>query len=511
MVIAGRELEDARREFERRAAEERSANTPAPATPVWWRTRLLRRMDKRRTALRYYSAYYDGDHPLLFQTSPFKKAFGPLFSGLNDNWCELVVDSLEERCNVEGFLFEGEAKADNEAWRVWQENELDAESGVAHTETAISSECHVLVWYGADGRPEITIEDAETMIVETEPASRYRRRAALKRWLDDDGHGRVTLYLPDAIYKWRTRGGAIANDGSWVELDWLEWQDDDDDTWPIENPLERVPVVPLWNKPRARRRSQSELAQVIPLQNACNKILADLLVASEFGGFRQRYATGLDIPIDPDTGEPVEPFKSAVDRLWVANPTLTDEEGRLIPPSFGEFEATDLGPYVAAIELVVQHVASKSRTPPHYFYLGGGQPPSGESIKSAETGLVTKARRRMRHWGQSWEEVVSLAFLILGETGKAARPKVTVWGDPESRSEAEHTDALVKKQSLGIPAEALWSEAGYTPVEIERFRRMRAEQAVVVAGLGELATPLAPPAPPGAPPAPAPPTDAGAG
>jgi hypothetical protein len=502
MVIAGRELEQARREFEE-GQERTRADDPQVGEPAWWRTRLLRRMDNRRRVLKTWSAYYEGVHPLLFQTTPFRKAFGPLFSGLNDNWCELVVDSLTERCDVEGFRLVGEVDADNDAWRVWQENELDAESDVGHTESAISSECHVLVWYGTDGRPEITIEDAESMIVETEPASRYRRRAALKRWTDDDGHGRATLYLPDAIFKWRTQATIESAGGLWHSVQWLTFEDPDDDSWPIENPLGRVPVVPLWNKPRSRHRATSELEQVIPLQNACNKILADMLVASEFAGFRQRYATGLDIPIDPETKEPIEPFKAAVDRLWIANPKLRDDEGKLITPVFGEFEATDLRPYVDALELIVQHVASKSRTPPHYFYLGGGQPPSGESIKSAETGLVTKSRRRMRHWGQSWEEVISLAFLILRDTRRANAPKETVWGDPESRSESEHTDALVKKQTLGIPNEALWEEDGYSPVQIERFRRMRAEQAVTEVGLGELL-----PVPP-VPPAPGPPAPVG--
>lgn len=491
MVIAGRELEQARREFEEQENRTRVGDANV-GEPEWWRSRLLRRMDNRRRELRLYNAYYDGDHPLLFQTTPFKKAFGPLFAGLNDNWCELVIDSLTERCDVEGFLIGDETKADNDLWRVWQENDLDAESDVAHTDAAIAAESHVLVWYGPDGRPEITIEDAESMIVETEPTSRYRRRAALKRWKDDESHGRATLYLPDAIVKWRTQATIEAESGQWASVQWIGFQDEDDDTWPLENPLGRVPVVPLWNKPRTRHRRQSELEQVIPLQNVCNKLLADMVVAAEFGAFRQRYATGLDIPIDPETKVPIEPFKSAVDRLWVANAKLRDEEGRLIEPKFGEFAATDLRPYVDAIELAVQHVASKSRTPPHYFYLGGGQPPSGESIKSAETGLVKKARRRQRHWGQSWQEVQSLVFLILGDERRAEAPIHVVWGDPESRSEAEHTDALVKKQTLGIPNEVLWEEAGYSPVEIERMRRMRTEQAVTVAGLGELGAPLIP-------------------
>jgi hypothetical protein len=47
----------------------------------------------------------------------------------------------------------------------------------------------------------------------------------------------------------------------------------------------------------------------------------------------------MDIPIDPDTGQPVEPFRSAVDRLWMVPPPDPDDPH---PPKveFGEFEVS---------------------------------------------------------------------------------------------------------------------------------------------------------------------------
>ncbi|GAG49762.1 unnamed protein product, partial [marine sediment metagenome] len=144
----------------------------------------------------------------------------------------------------------------------------------------------------------------------------------------------------------------------------------------------------------------------------------DMMVASEFQAFRQRWATGLEIPtIFDDDGNPLpadealkKTWKHAVDRLlWTTDPDT----------KFGEFSATDLAPFVTAIEMLVQHIASQTRTPPHYFYLSG-QFPSGESIKSAETGLVAKVLRKERFYGEAWEEVMRLAFAVQGDDQRAA-------------------------------------------------------------------------------------------
>jgi hypothetical protein len=164
-----------------------------------------------------------------------------------------------------------------------------------------------------------------------------------------------------------------------------------------------------------------------------------------------------------------EPYKAAVDRLWVARGSGDINN----PPRFGEFEQTDLTQFTHAVELLVQHVASESRTPYHYFMQHGGQPPSGESLKSSETGLVAKAMRKQRLFGEGWEEVVSLAFRQIGQNDKAGiEDSETIWRDPESRTEAEHVDALVKMASLGVPHEILWEKWGASPTEIARWKEL---------------------------------------
>jgi hypothetical protein len=256
----------------------------------------------------------------------------------------------------------------------------------------------------------------------------------------------------------------------------------DGEAWPLRNRLGVVPLVPLVNKPQLDSEGRSEIASIIPLNDAINKLVADMLIASEFGSYRQRWATGIEVPIDEETGQELEPFKAAVDRLWIARGSGDINN----PPKFGEFEQTDLSSFTTAVELLVQHVASESRTPYHYFMQHGGQPPSGESLKSSETGLVAKTTRKQRLLGEGWEEVISLAFRQIGDSEKAAiLDSETMWRDPESRTEAEHVDALIKMASLGVPHEILWEKWGATPVEIGRWNR-------IIAAKNAAAEPAAP-------------------
>jgi hypothetical protein len=441
-------------------------------SPLWWLDRLLKKLQKRRAEISVYDDYYEGRHPLAFASEKFLKAFGGLFESFADNWCDLVVDAVEERLNVTGFRVEADAKGDDAAWRIWQANNLDADSQMGITEALVNGLAAAIVWAGPDDQtPSITMEHPREVIVETAPGNRRQRLAALKWWTDDrEGIDYATVYLPDAIYKFRTRtraekrgmgAGLNAGTAKWVQRDVAG------EPWPLPNPLKVVTVVPIANRPRLLVPGVSEIKRVIPIQDAVNKLVSDMLVTSEFSAFKQRWATGMDIPVDPETNQPIEPFRAAVDRLFIAE----DPNSK-----FGEFQASDLSNFVQAIELVVQHIASQTRTPPHYFYLRG-QFPSGESIKSAETGLVAKARRKMRTIGEDLEEIIRLAFAVIDDP-KADEPGLeTIWADPESRTEAEHVDATIKKRALKVPLLQLWEDVGYSPQQIERFKEMLAEEA----------------------------------
>lgn len=439
----------------------RVADELTPGSPQWWIRRLDRELKRRRPTIERWDRYYEGDHPLTFATERFKQAFGGQFEELADNWMALVVDSVEERLNVEGFRFgaDGDQSADRDAWYVWQANNLDAESGLAHTEALACGSAYALVdptvaVAERDGSavPQVTVEHPSQMIVATSPENRRNRAAALKRWRDDDGRDLATLYLPETVFRLERQRGS-----------WVPRRGVDEAERP--NPFGQVPVVPLLNRFRLLGDGKAEHHNVIPLQNAVNKLLADMIVASEFAAYFQRWATGLDVPED-DTGKAVAPFDVGLDKLlWTSDP-----EAR-----FGAFPAADLANYTKAIELAIQHIASQSRTPPHYLLGSMGTWPSGESLRSTETGLVAKVRRRMRQFEEGWEQVLRLCFAAMGDERSGVVDAETVWRDPESRTESEHIDALSKLRALEVPVQQLWEDAGYSPQQIARFRTMNAE------------------------------------
>jgi hypothetical protein len=450
----------------------------APDTVAYWLNRLCAALDEQAERAIFYEAYYAGDHPMQFATAKFREAFGSLFSEFADNWCPVIVDSSVERLQVQGFRFgTGEDyEGDDAAWQIWQANELDADSISAHLEAIKTGTAYVIV--DAGDPPRITVEHPCEVIVAHEPGNRRLRVAALKRWVDYDRVQHATVYLPEGTYRFVSQN-TVSEHASQVV-----WEPDSPER--VDNPFNRIiPVLPMRNNPGMLLGGRSDLDPVVDIQNAINKLVTDMLVASEYAAFRQRWASGIEIPIDPETGRPnASRFLSAVSRMWV----VEDENAK-----FGEFDVTDLQNYVRAVEMLIQHLAAQTRTPPHYLTAGLGQWPSGDSLKASETGLVAKVKRKQIDFSEAWEEAMRLAFYAMGDMTKAqATDAEVIWADPEFRTEGERVDALVKMATLGVPEEALWQRWGATPQEIERWRGMANDQAVRQ-GIANGATPTIPP------------------
>lgn len=456
-------------------------------TPEWWRERLGKKLDARRQQMQTLQDYYDGRHPLAFASERFREAFSGRLRAFSDNFCPLVVEAVEERLTVQGFRLGGgqDAKADQDAWRIWQTNRLDAKSLLAHRESLVKGCAYVIVSpFLADMRdpetPLITIEDPLEVAVDEDPGS-GERRAALKRWIDDDGLLRAVLWLPGELYRWRSaakyRGAATDN------IRWEEFALPEDGVggFPIRlqtkggRPFDDVPVIAFPNRPLRDGTFESEIATILPAQDAINKTAADMLVASEFAAFRQRYILNLDLELDENTGKPRVPFKVGADQLLILGPPDRTDDPNTPPVQVGSWDISPLDPYISAIEMWVQHIATRTRTPGHYL-LGqtGAKFPSGDSLKGTETGLVAKVREKMVTYGEGWEEVIRLAFAILDDERANVVDSEVIWRDPESRTEAEHIDALLKLKSLDVPVEQLWEDAGYSPQQIERFQAILA-------------------------------------
>jgi hypothetical protein len=468
----------------------------------WWLARLGRALDARAQRIAVYEDYYRGNHRLIFQSSKFREAFGALFQAFADNFCGLVVDAVEERMHVEGFRMGADLGqgADDDTWAAWQENNLDSQSSLGHLDALVKGVSYGMVAPSPKrgANPLITIESGLDVITEASVDGTRSIRAGMKRWVGDDGRLNATLYFPESVEKWvsqdpvpqiLTMVGTTLTPAAAESVAWVR-REVRGENWPLPNPIGAVPIVPIFNKPRlADPDGRSELADVIPIQDWLNKTVADLIILTEFGAYPQRWATGIEIPTDPDTGQPIETFKAAVDRLWIVPPV---DQGGSYEPKFGAFPVADPVGLVAVVETVVKHLSSTTRTPAHYFLGPGGVFPSGEAIKSSEEGLVYKVKSKQRHTGESWEQLIRLYWQLRdpGDARGLAMDSETIWRDPETHTESAHVDATVKKVSIGWPRPQAWLDVGASPQQVKRW--LADEEAAKAVGDAGEAPELAP-------------------
>lgn len=413
---------------------------------LWWLWRLDEQLDARLPALNYRWRYYLGDHDMAWTRPNVGREFRRLLSMSRANMMGLVIDAEAERLQVLGLRVSAadDADVDDAAWDVWQQSDLDSYMPLAFTDTLVKSRCPLMVWDG-----QITVEDASETVVAYEPGQMRLRAAALKRWWDDyDQTHRALLLLPDEVVEYARLNGQS------------QWEEQGRS----RNPAGEVPVVELVNRPDIYMRGRSDLDEIIPAQDRLNKQIFDRMMASEFGSFRQRWATGLDIPVD-ESGQAVQSFKAAIDELWHTD----DPETR-----FGEFGATDLTPYLRAAEQDITSIAVISRTPRHYLF-NEGQSPSGDAIKSAESGLVSKVEEKQRQFSGPIRTALRLARRFAGEQ---TPPTSDVrWRRPETSTDGMIADAAMKLATLGIPLRELLEEPlGYPAGKVQRIMAGRAEE-----------------------------------
>jgi hypothetical protein len=369
------------------------------------------------------------------------------------NVLQVVTDAAHERMQVLGFKIGG--KIDDEVWELLQASNFDATSSQVILEKMALSESYMLVDPNG-GAPIVTPEHPEQCIVDFDPQT-GRARAGLKVWQDDiDGSPLVKAMVYEAGrvtgYAATTRLGNYAMKPSWEMQDSMSGS----------NPLEEVPLVPFRNRPRMLKDPMPEFTPAIIPQRRINKTILDRMAMQDQGAFKAMWATGLSIPVDPVTGDPVEPFQKAIDRLFInENP-----DGK-----FGQLEAEDIRQILEAVNEDVKHAAVVVPTPPDQL-LGELVNVSEGGLKSAQASLITRVRRHIRQDEESFETVARLTRKGAGKDVPNASSMTTIWRNPEYRTEGELADAGLKARAGGMPYEAVWERYfGASPQEIGEWRR----------------------------------------
>lgn len=428
--------------------------------------RMAQQLEVDRGPLQRANHYYNGTQPLAFIDPQMRKQLGSRMVEVVVNWPRLVADSLEERLDVVGFRLARDLPTDEALWGIWQANGLDEASQQAHIDALVFGRSFVMVGASATSTmPVVTIESPLQVTVLRDPAS-GAVVAALKQYQDADGYTNALVLTATTQDLYRS---ATATDAYGMGVPAASWQLVDSQP----NPLGRVPVVPLVNRPRTGApNGVSELADLMPLADAINLLASNMLVSAEYTAMPRRWITGLAPSMTnllsdqaDDLAESVRrAFESSrASKLWVAASPET---------KFGQFDEAELTGFTSAIDAFVKQLAAIAALPPHYVGLSAqNNPASAEAIRSAEASLVTRARRRQRVWGGAWEDVMRLAVQVQQGAPVSGMDELeTVWANPETRTVAQAADAAVKLYAAGvIDRRAALEDIGYTPAQIERM------------------------------------------
>lgn len=472
---------------------------------------LVDRQAQAAAKVREYRRYYNGDHPVLLTQRQQEFLGKQLTEGefaFTHNVIRSVVDTLRERLSVVGFTVNGQAAGEDSPdaqmaallWQWWNDSKLDSGQIRQHRRALRDGKSYLIVSYNqAEQRPQFNLHEiddgSQGIVLHRDPSDENNVLFASRYLYTFDplnpgqtGIERKTVYLPGEIRKYKRNVRVL---GTWEPI-----LDDGDLAWPLPwvdrrgRPL--GVAVAEWQNPGG-----SEIDQMAGLQNALNKSWLDLLAAADTAGF-PILTLNYDSPQpQPSVVEDDEDLEGA-DEFIVA-------PGRALEIFGGEIkriEGANLDSMVNLMWTTVNAISGVTRTPHQYLrpFLSADVP-SGEALKQLEAGLVAKAKERQLVFGQSWADAMRLALKLHWTYGNGQEPPARLniavqWADPNTRMEKVEAEIAGMHKGLGVPNEAVWQRAGYSPEQVAEFRRWALLQRVTeianIAAAARVQTPQTP-------------------
>lgn len=391
-----------------------------------------------------------GEHDDPYAPAKYGREYRDLRRASITNYLPLAVDVIAQGLFVEGYR-PARASENAAAWRAWQANGMDAMQAGVHRASLAYGTSYTAILPGSP-------EPVWRCYSPTRMAAMYGDEFE-DEWpmfaLLETGQNTRRLYDDQAVYYFgKERGG-------WTFIEYREHN------------LGVCPVVRFRDRVNLDGDGGGVVESLANIQRRINETVFGLLTAQTFAAFRQRWATGLAVPLDPDTNQPVEPFRAAVDRLWVAEDPDT---------KFGEFGETDLAGYIKARDAAIADFAAVAQSPIYAFAPNGISNISAEALAALDNGSERKKGEIKVSFGESWEQTFRLSALASGDAeGAQDVESQVVWADTESRSLAAAFDAWGKGvQMMEVPKQFAWERLpGVSQTDVERMRQLASEEDAV--------------------------------
>jgi hypothetical protein len=455
-------------------------------TALEWLHRLAPRIvdPDRQSALELWRRYYHGDHNLPTGPSQISDAFRMFQRKARTNLCGLAVRSMADRMEIIGYR-DGDGQNDP-MWDLFKAARLPGRQFSIWRKAL--SEGRAFAVAGADprdrSRPRVTIEGADRVAVETDPADPTVRLAAIRIWHDPLAkRWYATVYLPRERWYFQTdrevndawspvteaEGGGRRSSLMFSGAQWV----------PREPKMERstllIPVIPYYNADEGEEPLPEFAGEGIDIQDRLNLSVLNRLTTERFQAYRQRALVNFVPDEDPATGLPIPPFKPGSDQVWTVAPAAPGDP----EPKFVDLPPSDTRGMLDAIESDMRAFAAATTTPVYYLPGGDMINLSADAIAALDAGHNAKVRNVCARFADPTAELWSIMAEIAGiEGGAEPAPEMIAWAPPSAFHPTVVADYVVKMQGAGVPLPLIMEEVGWGPARIEQLRGEVAEQEI---------------------------------
>lgn len=403
---------------------------------------LINEEDTRQESYRQYRDYYDGRQGVILTDRQRKYLHVPTDKEFSANYMHIVVDSVVTRLSVSGFSVAGDA-ALSKVLNTWmRQMRINSIQNGIHTAAIRDGDAYGLCdWNIRRGHPVIVPHlayDGRGGVHAHYSPERIEPVVFAKVWTVEEawsggkvGMRRMNLYFEERVERY------WANAQTGV-TDWQPWSGNG--LPPVETYVFGFPFVHFTNRARGFRYGQSELEPGIPMQDALNKAIVDLLGAADASGFRIMTMIGGD-----PTGLSLSPGS------WV----YLDEKGP-DEASIGHVPGEPLRPHIEVIDNFVQRIGQVTDTPLSYFQQSGQMASEG-THRQHEARMLAKVRTASVELGEQWEEIMRACIRLsnyYANTDYDEEAEIDVmWADFDIRDAEEK--AKLRAETMKLYTEAL--------------------------------------------------------
>jgi len=398
-------------------------------------------------------AYYDGNAPLVYSTRKLREIFGKnIDARWQENWCSVVVNSSHERINLSRFNVDGSDELTAFLEELWALTQMNLDSDDAHLAALVCGEGFVIVGTDEDGKVEAYYNDPRLCWIARDEDRPKVKKFAAKWWVNETTKKRhLNLYYKDRTEYW------ISNKAA------KELQKADESTFRLDETRPNASgVIPVFQLQRERRGIKSEINDAIDIQNAVNKLFADMMIGSEFATMRQRYIVS--------NAENLDSMLRSVTGMYVLPAGGDDSE----PTQVGEFESADIERVTKAMDKLVGDLATITRTPKHFFFEQGGDP-SGEALIAMEAPLVKKVSAYIERFTPVWAEIAAYMLTLAGKPVPASAI-TPIFDNPETVQPRTRAEIREIETRTGLPLATVLAKEGWTEKEIKDMQKVQAEE-----------------------------------